>query len=117
MDLTTLAEWLESKLGAAHKKWESITTEVDTRALDHILGKRKRSADDGPELHSQTRVAKRIFQDGGTLQSIERKMLQVFKKKLANNSWDSPDEKKEYFTYLESLKPEEIKVLDDPDWV
>lgn len=112
--LQEIAEWLEDKFLAAHKKWDAIELEVDLRDHQAALQKIGEAPQKDIAVTPKERASRagvRLFGPGGAMQKILHDEYQRGLKKLNTNTFESAAAKEEWTRFRDELSPETLSMV------
>jgi hypothetical protein len=111
-------EWLEDKLNTAHKKWDQIYQEIDSRALQATQDRTPGDCDDYEETRFPDipTAHEHIFSTGGILEKLIRKNYYAGLNKFNNNSFPNKEACREWLKWVEDLTDKEMAIVKSEDW-
>ncbi|KAJ8111992.1 hypothetical protein OPT61_g5543 [Boeremia exigua] len=117
-DKSASAEWLENKLAVVNRKWDSIQHEIDLRKHQAVMDSQLKDTNKIPTAARTTegQAGVRIYGAGGTFEKLLRQEYQRGLRHLTANTFSSPDAKREWEAFRDSLSPKSMAIVLADDW-
>ncbi|KAJ8115211.1 hypothetical protein OPT61_g3093 [Boeremia exigua] len=117
-DKAASAEWLENKLAAVKRKWDSIQHKIDLRKHKTVIDSQPKDTNKIPTAARTTegQAGVRIYGAGGTFEKLLRQEYQRGLSHLTANTFSSTDAKREWEAFRDSLSPKSLAIVLADDW-